>query len=153
MYDTTWWSWLVTVWEVVVYNKVLDLQQCWQVQLSQCPSQSCREFCGASLLCSAYPATLQKPDGNQPCTPDSIVIPVRYQTMSFHAACESPRKDFVTLKQSTCVALYPQIVLPVGVLAFVGLKWYHRSRRRRRQREEKHIVRQGSRQDIRDLNV
>ena len=64
-----------------------------------------------------------------------------------------PRKDFVTLKQCTCVALYPQIVLPVGVLVFVGLKWYHRSRRRRRQREEKHIVRQGSRQDIRDLNV
>lgn len=31
MYDTTWWAWLVTVWEVVVYNSVLDLQQCWQV--------------------------------------------------------------------------------------------------------------------------
>ena len=41
MYDTTWWSWLVTVWEAVVYNKVLDLQQCWQVQLSQCSSRSC----------------------------------------------------------------------------------------------------------------
>ena len=34
MYDTTWWAWLVTVWEVVVYNSVLDLQQCWQVQPS-----------------------------------------------------------------------------------------------------------------------
>ncbi|CAL5219282.1 g1085 [Coccomyxa viridis] len=33
MYDTTWWAWLVTVWEVVVYNSVLDLQQCWQVVL------------------------------------------------------------------------------------------------------------------------
>ena len=34
MYDTAWWGWLVRVWEVVVYNQLLDLQQCWQVQLS-----------------------------------------------------------------------------------------------------------------------
>ena len=50
--------------------------------------------------------------------------------------------------------MHAQVVLPVGVLAFVGLKWYHRSRRRQRQRDEKQIVRQGLRsQDIRDLNV
>ena len=36
MYDTAWWGWLVRVWEVVVYNQLLDLQQCWQVQLSAC---------------------------------------------------------------------------------------------------------------------
>lgn len=43
MYDTTWWAWLVTGWEVVVYNQVLDLQQCWQVQLfaSQARAISC----------------------------------------------------------------------------------------------------------------
>ena len=34
MYDTAWWGWLVKVWEVVVYNQLLDLQQCWQVLLS-----------------------------------------------------------------------------------------------------------------------
>ncbi|CAK0744999.1 hypothetical protein CVIRNUC_001589 [Coccomyxa viridis] len=33
MYDTAWWGWLVRVWEVVVYNQLLDLQQCWQVVL------------------------------------------------------------------------------------------------------------------------
>ena len=37
MYDTTWWAWLVTVWEVVVYNSLLDLQQCWQVGTPQPP--------------------------------------------------------------------------------------------------------------------
>lgn len=31
MYEATWWGWLVTVWEVLVYNSVMDLQQCWQV--------------------------------------------------------------------------------------------------------------------------
>ena len=36
MYDTAWWGWLVRVWEVVVYNQLLDLQQCWQVHLPAC---------------------------------------------------------------------------------------------------------------------
>ncbi|CAL8460728.1 g259 [Coccomyxa elongata] len=33
MYEATWWGWLVMVWEVLVYNSVMDLQQCWQVVL------------------------------------------------------------------------------------------------------------------------
>ncbi len=43
MYDTTWWLWLVTVWEVAVYNSVLDLQQCWQVHFPQRLLEICQE--------------------------------------------------------------------------------------------------------------
>ena len=32
MYETLWWGALVKVWEVIVYNSVMDLQQCWQVR-------------------------------------------------------------------------------------------------------------------------
>ncbi|KAK9908714.1 hypothetical protein WJX75_001863 [Coccomyxa subellipsoidea] len=33
MYETLWWGALVKVWEVIVYNSVMDLQQCWQILL------------------------------------------------------------------------------------------------------------------------
>lgn len=32
MYETGWWSGLVKVWEVIVYNPVMDLQQGWPVR-------------------------------------------------------------------------------------------------------------------------
>ncbi len=30
MYETTWWGWLVTVWEAIVYNPLIDLGACYQ---------------------------------------------------------------------------------------------------------------------------
>lgn len=36
MYETSWWGGLVKVWEVIVYNSVMDLQQCWQVRPAPC---------------------------------------------------------------------------------------------------------------------
>jgi hypothetical protein len=48
MYETAWWTGLVKVWEVIVYNPVMDLQQGWQVRvgshhsMQQCfPPSSC----------------------------------------------------------------------------------------------------------------
>lgn len=36
MYDTAWWRALVTAWEVVVYNPILDLERWWFVVLLAC---------------------------------------------------------------------------------------------------------------------
>ena len=33
MYDAVWWSVLVKAWEAMVYNRVLDLEQWWQILL------------------------------------------------------------------------------------------------------------------------
>lgn len=30
MYETAWWGWLVTVWEAIVYNPLIDLGACYQ---------------------------------------------------------------------------------------------------------------------------
>lgn len=44
MYEATWWGWLVMVWEVLVYNSVMDLQQCWQVSiLLPTPQPACHD--------------------------------------------------------------------------------------------------------------
>jgi hypothetical protein len=33
MYETEWWGRLVRVWEVIVYNRLMDLEQSWRVRL------------------------------------------------------------------------------------------------------------------------
>ncbi len=148
MYDTTWWAWLVTVWEVVVYNSVLDLQQCWQVGT---PNP------GALLWDHATPARSDLARNHKAC---SIIYRGAPRLHHEQSSCrDSSRQEATRMSRPSDQdinrdTLHAQVVLPVAVLAFAGLKWYHRSRRRRRQREEKQIVRQGSRsQDIRDLNV
>lgn len=51
-------------------------------------------------------------------------------------------------------ALLAQILLPIGVLGFLGYKWYWRYYRpRQRLREEKHVRSGTQAGDIRDLNV
>ena len=33
MYETVWWGRLVRIWEVLVYNPLMDLEQSWRVRL------------------------------------------------------------------------------------------------------------------------
>lgn len=59
MYETAWWGALVKVWEVIVYNPVMDLQKCWQVgsshptsKLMSVPQQSGYHIC---IACDRIP--------------------------------------------------------------------------------------------------
>ena len=77
------------------------------------------------------------------------------QSLKHHSAGATPERGASKLP---CACICTQVLVPLGVAAFCGWKWYNRvyrpRRKSRKEKEKDHLLRSGSQQrDVRDLNV